>query len=143
GLNAQQIVLLGMLYERPRTHQELFENLRLRPQILGDILTSLQNRGVVIKNGDHYEVDLTEWAKRTKSKLAKKEEQLISQIGRLSVKLLYQCEECGRVYVNHRTVCGLCGSDVDPVERTSVLRPLVHQRHRAKRKVSKLSEMIK
>ena len=135
-LNPQQIVVLGVIYEAPRERSDLNKALLMRKDLISEMLTSLQNRGLITRDNGIYtynnEVFLKRQSKRTKKRITI----LRRKASTVSVRLLHQCQECSQVYINPRELCGLCGSEVEPVPRRKVLQPLHLRVMKAMRKTT-------
>jgi len=128
-----QAMIIGHIYESPKTQEELQCRMMLNPESLRRNLIGVSNRGVIEFRGDRYEFDTRVFESRMTKKTHREYEKLVNKIQRYSKHLLHQCEECGRVYLKPRSDCG-CGGRVKPVERVGVLRPLNTQMNGTRRR---------
>lgn len=141
GLYAASIVIMGVLYEAPRTEFELLEMLRIYPERLRENLALLEDRGVIALNEEGYEIDLSVFIENRVTELRGLHDTIAKQISTLSVSLIFRCVNCGRTYLKEIPACGNCGSTVEAVERKGVMFPLVHRMHRYKARASKLESV--
>lgn len=136
---SQEIVLLGLLVEKPRVKEELDSILRLKPEHVQLILSNLQANGLAIEKDGKYFADLTAYTKKTllayKDKMGKVEEIIKTK----NQMFPYQCEDCGTVFDEKVRMCENCGSkSIEPVERRKILRPLVNRRSRQKKVINQI-----
>lgn len=128
-----QAMIIGHIYESPKTQEELQCRMMLNPEALRRSLIGISNRGVIELRDNRYEFDTRIFESRMTKKTHREYEKLVNKIQRYSRHLLHQCEECRRVYLKPRSDCS-CGGRVKPVERVGVIRPLNRQMNGTRRR---------
>jgi len=121
-------VVLGMLLEQPMTAEETAFDLRMYPDTAFKALENLVRMGLAVKELDHYHYEPMEFVKNTIEKYKDLAEEKRQRMTEYATRLLHQCQGCRQVYVTERSECGLCGNQVIPVPRRSVLGRLDRQR---------------
>lgn len=139
-LNAQQIVLLGMLYEAPRGYQEIKEAVPLRPEVLDDSLKAMKELNVIKEENGVWAIDYTSMKMSIMAEKAKTVEVLQQTAAAYAERLLFQCTNCSQVYIKHREICGICEEAVEPIERRHVLRPINIRLGRLKLSMKKMEK---
>jgi len=105
----------------------------MKDEGVANSLKGLQIRGMVTRRGDRYFYDPDTFIERFIKDNEERAEALASKMTRYAEKLLFQCSDCNRVYVNLRETCGLCGAEVNPVERRPIIRSLDKRRSLSKK----------
>lgn len=137
-LRSPHNVILGMILEEPRTTDDVDWALQVKREGVVDALRSLQMRGMIVRVGNVYHLDLSEFEEREIRRREGMIETLSKRAYRYSNRLLYRCTHCQRVYVKERTVCGKCDQEVQPVERQRILQSLHARRTHTLRRLRKL-----
>lgn len=128
SLRTPDNVILGIIYEQPRTREELSTIIQIREDRLTAGLIALQKRGIIERRGAHYAYEPTEFVNRFIRDRKNKAWMLTDKMNRYSVRLLNQCQQCSRIYINAKEECGLCGGEITPVPRNGIMKALSKQR---------------
>jgi predicted transcriptional regulator len=123
-LHAPVNVVLGLIVEQPLTHQQIKQTLQMQAQGVRNSIQCLVRKGLIVKEQEKYRYEPTAYVTRLIHQKRARTAKLCRQMQVFREKLLFQCQSCGRVYTKERTICGRCGSEVQPVERRKVLRPI-------------------
>lgn len=136
-LSTQQIVLLGLVLEKPCSLQEIKNHLRMRPEMIKTLVDSMS---VLILKGDKYHVDYSDFVAEQIVEKKEEAEKLRQKVKKLSGVLLYQCSDCGAIFYKETAVCEKCGgSSVGPINRNKILRPINIKRRKTEINAEKLS----
>jgi len=136
-LSTQQIVLLGLVLEKPRSLQEIKNQLRMRPGMIKSLVDSMS---VLILKGNKYHVDYSDFVAKQIVEKKEEAEKLRQRVKKLSGVLLYQCSDCGAIFYKETVVCEKCGgSSVGPTNRNKILRPINIKRRKTEINAEKLS----
>lgn len=133
--NSVSIVIFGVLYEKPRSFEELRGVLRIYPEQLKILIDDMIDKKIVKETDEEYHIDLSKFSKALARKYNLQLEEVQERISDISISLTYQCENCGLVFIKGREECSSCGGKVYPVERRKVLKPIVAKSNHLKRKI--------
>jgi rRNA maturation endonuclease Nob1 len=86
---------------------------------------------LIERRGVHYHYEPTAFVERYIQEREEQAETLANRMHRYATRLLYQCQQCNRIYINPRGECGLCGGGIMPVPRKEVMKSLNKERLRA------------
>jgi len=117
-------VILGLLLEQPR-NQDMLHSLQIRPEGLMESLNRLLKLGVIAKIGEYYYYKPDKFVSDRIAEMQEMQSYLKSEVWKYSKSLLYQCQNCQKVYIRPHEKCAFCDSTVQPVTRDKVLRNLV------------------
>ena len=131
ALRTPDNVVLGVIWEQPRTKEEIKATLQLKEDRIAAVLIGLQRRGLIERRGAHYHYEPTAFVERFIQERKEQAETLANRMHRYATRLLNQCQQCNRTYVNPREECGLCGGEIMPVPRREVMMGLNKERLRA------------
>jgi hypothetical protein len=123
-LQSYQSVLLGVIYEHPRTHEELLESLQMRPEDVEDTIQALLDEGLIILKDGVYMYWPIEFVKRREQEYRFAVEEITEVLDKYLKHLLYQCQSCDEVYMFSVNICHYCGGEVNPIPRENVVKQL-------------------
>lgn len=118
-------VILGLILEQPTTEEALCKSLQMRPEGITKSLQRLLNYGVIARKEAYYYYEPDKFIEHRLSELSELQAYYKAQIWKYSGSLLYQCENCQKVYIRPHEKCRLCGAPVQPTDRAKILRHLV------------------
>lgn len=117
-------VILGCLLEQPMSAKDIEYDLRMYDHAAEDGLDNLVTYGLAKLEGDLYFYEPSRFIETTIMEYKELAEEKRQRMESYSEQLLYQCGTCREVYIRKTEICDLCGEDVHPRFRRSVLRRL-------------------